>query len=96
MTIHSNLHTSPTPSISTVNSVMNCKISSTRCKMKRNLINYTIEHIYKDIPYKHSNVKIQQMTFGTTNRSKYGVRKIEAISSSNIIPVYCTTKNRLA
>ena len=31
-------------------------------------------------------------TFGTTNKSKYGVRKIEAISSSNIIPVYCIDK----
>jgi hypothetical protein len=32
-------------------------------------------------------------TFGTTNKSRNGVRKIDAISSSNIIPVYCITKN---
>lgn len=32
------------------------------------------------------------ITFGTTNISKNGVRKMEAISSSNIFPVYYITK----
>uniref|UniRef100_A0A2P2MKU6 Uncharacterized protein n=1 Tax=Rhizophora mucronata TaxID=61149 RepID=A0A2P2MKU6_RHIMU len=38
------------------------------------------------------NCKMSSTRFGTTHRSKSGVRKIEAISSSNIIPVYCITK----
>jgi len=47
------------------------------------LIHYTI--------YKEGYLQVR-ITFGTINRSKYGVRKIEAISSSNIIPVYCAKK----
>jgi hypothetical protein len=35
-----------------------------------------------------------ETTFGTTNISRYGVRKIEAISSSSIIPVYCIRERK--
>jgi hypothetical protein len=59
-------------------------INSLQNGNKKIVVNYIILrcHIKKSPSMK--------MTFGTINRSKYGVRKIEAMSSSNIIPVYCT------
>jgi hypothetical protein len=86
------LQTWPTPSTSTVKSAMNCKMPSTCCKKSQHTTS-------KLANICHKNNQIQSLlrddmdTFGTTNKSRNGVRKIDAISSSNIIPVYCITKN---